>query len=337
MESAWFYDWREWRRFRAVELAEFGWVHRDIAEALGVSEAAVSQWLTLAREKGTKALWAHPHGGHEKLTPEQQRLLPDFLWHGAEAYGFRGDVWTCSRIAKVFRWEFGVTFHKDHVSRMLKAMGWTPQIPITRAIQRNEEEIERWRVQTWPKLRSRARKERRTLVFTDESGFYLLPCVVRTYGPRGKTPVLPHRAGRDHLSVMGAVTVEGKVYTLVRHKSLNETHSISFLQHLRGQAGRPLLVIWDGSPIHRSDAVHAFLAAIGEKEIVMESLPGYAPDLNPVEWLWKHMKRVELRNKACLDLEELHLEFHLAIGRVRQRLDLVFSFFEGAKLPRTKT
>lgn len=332
MEATWFYDWKEWRRFRALELADQNWVHRDIAAALGVSEAAVSQWLAHARRDGCESLLAHPHGRLPKLTPEQQRLLPDFLWHGAEAYGFRGDVWTCARIAKVLRWEFGVSFHKDHVSRMLKALGWTPQIPITRAIQRNEEEIERWRMKVWPKLRRRARRESRTLVFTDESGFYLLPAVVRTYGVKGETPVLPHRAGRDHLSVMAGVTVEGKVYTLVRHKSLKDVQSIEFLQHLRTQARKSLLVIWDGSPIHRSGEVQAFLAERGEKEIVVERLPGYAPDLNPVEWLWKHLKYVELRNKACLDLEELHMEFHLAVGRVRQRLDLVTSFFEGPEL-----
>jgi transposase len=337
MERAWFYDWREWRRFRAVDLDRLRWVHRDIAAALGVSEAAVSQWLACARQEGTNGLLAHPHGGHPKLTPQQQRLLPDFLWHGAEAYGFRGELWTCARIVKMLRWEFGVSFHKDHVSRMLKAMGWTPQIPITRAIQRNEAEIERWRTEVWPKLRRRAHRERRTLIFTDESGFYLLPAVLRTYGPKGETPVLPHRAGRDHLSVMGGVTVEGKVYTLVRHKTLNEWHTIRFLQHLRVQAGKPLLVVWDGSPIHRSGEVQGFLTGIGVKEITVARLPGYAPDLNPVEWLWKQLKYVELPNKACMDLEELHLEFHLAIGRVRQRPALIDSFFEGAGLPIIKT
>lgn len=313
-----------------------GWVHRDIAAALGVSEAAVSQWLARVRQTGTDGLLAHPHGGHAKLTPEQQRLLPDFLWHGAEAYGFRGDVWTCARIAKVLRWELGVSFHKDHVSRMLKAMGWTPQIPITRAIQRDEAAIDRWRTEVWPRLRSRARKERRTLVFTDESGFYLLPALVRTYGPKGETPVLPHRAGRDHLSVMGAVTAPGKVYTLVRQKPLNGLHCIQFLQHLQREVGKPLLVIWDGSPIHRRCAVQDFITEIGDEKIIVEPLPGYAPDLNPVEWLWKHLKHVELRNKACLDLEELHLEFHLALGRIRQRPDLIASFFAGAALPLKK-
>src|SRR5437667_8292798 len=142
MKRACFYDWREYRRFRALELAQLDYTHRDIAAVLGVSEAAVSQWLARARRAGPTALWAHPHGGHAKLTAEQMRLLPDFLWHGAEAYGFRGDVWTCTRIAQVLHWEFGVSFHKDHVSRMLKALAWTPQIPITRAIQRDEEAIE---------------------------------------------------------------------------------------------------------------------------------------------------------------------------------------------------
>jgi transposase len=66
--------------------------------------------------------------------------------------------------------------------------------------------------------------------------------------------------------------------------------------------------------------------------IHLEPLPAYAPDLNPVEWLWKHLKKVELRNLTCLDLEQLHMELHLAIGRVRQRPNLVRSFFAGAQL-----
>ena len=99
--------------------------------------------------------------------------------------------------------------------------------------------------------------------------------------------------------------------------------------------GRPLLVIWDGSPIHRRKEVTQFVAEAGARKLVVEALPAYAPDLNPVEWLWKHLKYVELRNRTCLDLEELHMEFHLAVGRVRQRRRLIRSFFEGAQLPLT--
>ena len=88
---------------------------------------------------GPEALHSHPRPGPlGKLNPEQLRLMPDFLWHGAESYGFRGDLWTCERVVGVLYEEFGVSYSKSQVSRLLKQMGWTPQIPITRAIQRDE-------------------------------------------------------------------------------------------------------------------------------------------------------------------------------------------------------
>lgn len=333
MDTADFHDVREWRRFRAVHLAELGWVHKDIAEALGISEAAVSQWLAQFSQSGPRGLLSRPHGGSPKLTIEQRALIPDFLWHGPEAYGFQGEFWSCARIAKVLQREFGVIYHKDHVSRMLRDLGWTPQLPITRAIQRDEAAIERWQSDVWPGLLRRARRERRTVVFVDESGFYLSPSVVRTYGPKGETPVIYHWATRDHLSVMGAVTTTRRIYTLVRRKALNGLHGIEFIKHLLRQLARPLLLIWDGSPIHRRAEVKEFVQSIGERQLVVAALPAYAPDLNPVEWLWKHLKHVELRNRTCLDLEELHVELHLSIGRTRQKPKLIKSFFDGAGLP----
>jgi transposase len=85
-------------------------------------------------------------------------LLPDFLSHGAEAYGFRGEVWTCVRVALVINEEFGVRYHKAHVSRILKELHWTPQLPIERASQRDEEAIEMWREEVWPALKKRRSK-----------------------------------------------------------------------------------------------------------------------------------------------------------------------------------
>src|SRR5512138_982919 len=198
------HDWREWRRMRAWDLAQRGWMQRDIAVALNASKGAVSRWLAAARRGGPEAFRSHPApGAVAKITAEQFRLIPDSLWHGAEAYGFRGDVWTCERVAGVILEEFGVSYSKSQVSRLLKRLGWTPQVPITRAIQRDEEAIARWRAESWPALKAQARRERRTLVFVDESGFYLLPGVVKTYAPRGLTPVLREKQTRDHLSVMG--------------------------------------------------------------------------------------------------------------------------------------
>ena len=91
-------------------------------------------------------------------------------------------------------------------------------------------------------------------------------------------------------------------------------------------------MIWDGSPIHRRVAVIEFLASADGRGIHVERLPPYAPDLNPIEAAWQHLKHVELRNVTCVDLEELHLELHLAIGRLRQKFRLIRSFFGEAGL-----
>ena len=175
------------------------------------------------------------------------------------------------------------------------------------------------------------------LVFEDESGFYLLPGLVTTYAPEGQTPVIHERQTRDHLSVMGGMTPEGKVFTLARQDSLNGLHVIVFLIHLLRVAGERLLLIWDGSPIHRRTEVRDFVSSTRGK-VWLEAMPGYAPDLNPWdEGGWHHLKHVRMRNLVCRDLEELHEQFHLAVGRLRQKPQLVRSFFAQAGLALAKS
>jgi transposase len=326
-------DFREWRRLQALHLREGGWRRCDVADALDVTERSVSQWTAVARVRGPRGLWSAPIPGRPPaLSAEQQERIPEFLWHGAEAYGFRGSVWTCGRIAKVIEEEFAVAYDKGHVSRLLRQLRWTPQMPIRRASRRDEPAIEQWRTRTWPRLLAEARDRRRTLVFVDEAGFYLLPSVVKTYAPRARTPVLRATLTRDHLSVMGGMTPAGRVYTLARQESLNGSHSVEFLVHLTRVASERLLVIWDGSPIHRRKLVQEFVSDTRGK-VRLEALPGYAPDLNPWdEGGWNHLKNVEMRNLACKDLEELHEQFHLAVHRLRQKAWLVHSFFNQAGL-----
>ena len=151
-----FKDWREARRKRAFELAEQGWTQRAIAQALGVSEAAVSQWLALKETSASDAWRSRPRGHrNSELSTVQLKQIPDLLSHGAEAYGFRGELWTCARVVEVIRQEFGVAYHKAHVSRLLKALRWTPQLPVERASQRDEAAIQRWRIEVWPLLKKR--------------------------------------------------------------------------------------------------------------------------------------------------------------------------------------
>ena len=147
-------DWREGRRLRAWELKQEGWPQQRIADALGVSKGAVSQWMKRARQGGVEALKRRPApGAPPRLSEEQRAEVPKLLERGAQAHGFRGDVWTCERVAEVIRREFGVSYHPAHVSRLLKALRQSLQKPQRRANQRDEEAIEDWKQERWPSLK----------------------------------------------------------------------------------------------------------------------------------------------------------------------------------------
>ena len=124
----------------------------------------------------------------------------------------------------------------------------------------------------------------------------------------------------------------GQLYTRVRDKALTSADSVAFLFDLVQHLGS-LIVIWDGSPIHRGGEVHEFLANGGARHIHLEPLPPYAPELNPDEGIWQHLKHVELRNVCCHDMRELRTELRLAIMRLRAKSHHIRSFFDGAGLP----
>lgn len=153
-----FNDWREARRFRAWELHEKRWGQTGIAEALGVTRGAVSQWFKAVREEGLSALSSSTgkRGPKPRLSDEGLQRLAKFLERGAESYGFRGNVWTRARVGKIIEQEFDVSYSDRHVGRLLRKIGWTRQKPVERADQRDEDEIADWHAETFPELKKKA-------------------------------------------------------------------------------------------------------------------------------------------------------------------------------------
>jgi transposase len=162
-------------------------------------------------------------------------------------------------------------------------------------------------------------------VFVDEAGFYLLAAAVATYAPRGQTPILHVPLTWDHLSVIAAMTPEGKLYVAIQDRAFKGDDIVAFLKHLLRHLPGKLLLIWDGLPAHRGQAVKDFLRAGAAQRLHLERLPGYAPDLNPAEGIWQYLKYVEMKNLCCRTLAELRDELRKAIARLRHKTEVICS------------
>jgi transposase len=143
--------------------------------------------------------------------------------------------------------------------------------------------------------------------------------LVRTYAPRGQTPILRVKLTRDHLSVISGITLGGKLYQMQQDRAFRSVDIVVFLRHLLTEIDGTLLVIWDGAPIHRGQPVKDFLASGAGRRLQLEILPGYAPELNPDEGVWSQLKHVELKNLCCATLRELRAALGRAVARLRQK------------------
>jgi transposase len=169
----------------------------------------------------------------------------------------------------------------------------------------------------------KARDEGATIVWVDESGFYLLPLAVRTWAPCGQTPVLRVKLTHDHLAAISGITLDGRLFLQVRDDSYDGAAVVGFLRVLLRKIPGKVVVIWDGAPIHHGQAVKDFLKRGAAKRLHLERLPGYAPEVNPDEGIWNYLKRVELANTCCHDLSELHTALIRARERLRHKREVI--------------
>lgn len=146
----------ESRRRRAVALLKEGLMPVEVAERLGVDRRSVRRWRRAVREGGSAALASKPVPGRpSKLDVRQLQKVERILLAGARKQGFSSDLWTCPRVAEVIRRRCGVSYHVDHVCRVLHALGWSPQKPQRRAAERDEEGIAGWIRKEWPRIKKK--------------------------------------------------------------------------------------------------------------------------------------------------------------------------------------
>lgn len=265
----------------------------------------------------------------------QKQELEQILLDGPVLAGYKTDLWTLQRIRTVIRKRFQVSYHTGHVWKILKDLDWSCQKPERRALQRNEQEIAHWKRYRWLRIRRRADELGAHLVFLDESGFLLIPNLKRTWAPKGQTPTVSHKFSHAKLSAVSALVVSPKRKRLALYLRFLR-HSVKgpdvkrflrlLLKHLRG----PIILLWDQGSIHRHREVEAFLQA--HPRLRVEEFPGYAPELNPAEYVWCQTDSA-LANGAPEGIAELKASLTSVKRRMRKSQNLLWACIYASDLP----
>jgi transposase len=257
--------------------------------------------------------------------------LRRILKNGAVAAGYPNALWTLPRVVHVIERQWGVRLGVTQTWNILRErLGWSCQRPDRRARERNAAKIATWKRDVWPALRAQAVAQKRVIVFVDESGLSQRPTRIRTWSPIGQTPHLEFNFNWKTLSAMAGVSFYQFYFKLIVG-SVKTPHVIEFLQQLQERIGRPLLVIWDGLGAHKSRAVRDHVAAT-KGRVVLTYLPAYAPELNPVEYLWGHWKHHEIPNLCASTLSLLGHHARRALRRMQKRPSLIKAFWIQAEL-----
>jgi transposase len=327
----------ERRRLRATEAVSAGESPEAVARIFGVDRSSIYRWLRQVKQLDGLAAKRH-YGPATRLSPMQFERLEKLLVKGAKADGWATDLWTCARIADLIERHFGVSFHHDHVGRLLhERLNWTPLKPSRRARERDKKEIASWKRESFPKIAQAARDREAYLVFLDESGYMLTPTVRRTWAPKGSEAILNCWDRRDRLSAISCLTVSPKsgrlnLYFQLLDHTVKGEDTVNFLGELKKTLRRPFTVVWDRGAVHdKSGRVKMFLAQ--HPEIVTEKFPAYAPELNPDELVWNWTKYGRLANLGADNTEYLAERVIDELIHLKQHPKLLASFVRKTELP----
>jgi transposase len=319
----------DFRRRRAVDLIAQGESRAIIAKVLDVSLASLSRWYKIYRS-GESLKTKHIPGCPPKLSPEQIETLRDLLVQGAMAHGWPNNLWTTKRIAEVIRIHFKVELSRSQISRILKQqMNWSVQRPTQQVRERNEDVIRQWKEVEFARIARDAYSRNACLVFLDEAGFMLSPTSRCTFAPRGVTPVIQVSDPHGRISVAGALVVSPErkclrfLYRLLPDNvNFRGDSLVEFIREICKKIPGPIVLIWDGIPIHCSEAVKRYLER--RRRVTVEQFPAYAPELNPVDNIWLYIKYDCLANYAPPTLDELRHRLIHELTALQGRSDVLF-------------
>lgn len=318
-------------RQRAVSaVVDRGLSHGAVGELFGVHRGTVCKWVNAFRRRGERALAARRRGrkpGGGKLLGWQAAWVVNTIRDRCpEQMKLPWMLWTRDAIRELIRRRFGVELARTTLGVYLRRWGFTPQRPAQRAYEQDPNAVRRWMNEEYPALRRRAEKERAVVYWGDETGMRSDDQRGRSYGLRGRTPVIPRTGRRFGCNVIAAITNQGALAFRVFDGSFVSAVFIDFLRRLCAQAGRKVILIVDRHPVHRSARVRRWVEAHRD-EIELVFLPPYSPTLNPTELLNHDLKANALRKRRVAGPDQLKAAARAHLRRRQAHRHLVRRFF----------
>ncbi len=318
-------------RLMAVERVREGEPAAKVIEAYGFNRTTIYKWLKAALQPGLgiRALRSTKGTGRPRtLTPRQESQV--FRWvngRDPRQYGLDFGLWTRTIVAELIEKKFGIVLGVTAVGELLARLGLTPQKPLQRAYQRDPDAIDRWQKETFPAIAKQAKAEGAEIFFWDESGFRADTVHGKTWGVRGQTPVV-HRPGqRQSISAASAVNANGAFWFCTYEGGLSAELFVELLKEMMKYRRKPVHLVLDSLPAHKTALVKNYVAST-DGRLTLHFLPGYAPDLNPDELVWSHVKRTGTARRPLQKGEKLRDKIEEQLAALKKLPHLVRSFFK---------
>jgi len=301
----------------------------EVTRSFGLGDKTIFPWLKIAREKGIDALAPKMRPGRNRmLVPiEEQEVKHWILGGDPRQYGFDFGLWTRQIVVNLIEEKLGVSMSVSGVGKLLHRLGLTPQKPLRRAYERDDKAVAEWVETVYPRVKKTAKKTGAEIFWLDEASIRSDDPLQRTWGEKGKTPVLKTSGQRQSINAISALSNKGGFWYHVYNGKFTADKCIEcFKRFLRNRKTRIILIV-DGHPVHKSKKVMKYIESLeGRLEIVF--LPPYAPDLNPDELVWNQMRNIGTSKKPLKKGESLMNRAILDLESIKRNKKLIRSFFE---------
>jgi len=318
-------------RIRAVEQVQAGESPEVVIKALGFSRACIYNWLAAYRAGGWHGLRAKPLKGRpRRITGRQLKWIYNAITlKNPLQFKFEFALWTRPMIRALIHEKMGISLSLASIGRLLAQLGLTCQKPLMRAFQQNPALVEKWLREEYPRIQARAKKMSAEIYFADEAGVRSDFHSGKTWAPRGKTPVLQATGARFGFNMISAISPKGQMRFMVVAGKVASAQFCAFLRRLMRGAQRPVFLIVDGHPVHRSVKVKTLVESFKGK-LELFHLPPYSPELNPDEWVWNDLKNNGIGRMLVNGPDDMKKKVVSHLKWMQRTPDLIRSFFQAS-------